>query len=714
MQKLNYLQLGRYHTFYFRQRTPLDIITLIPRAKKEVKISLHTKCKADALVKAREHKVMFDLLFTQIRERQQSMERELSVFKDIDPEMKRKLMLEQRTKEAILDQQFTQQLYSLLERKGRIKYAFNTFPELEGLTLSDIDLSNVDKINRFIAIIDLLSSPSLSDPTPYIEQIAFKERFTYQEQSAANERRSAAEPSVSIARMVVKRQKPKPPPSSPNQIKNHAKKIRENASHTVVELLKSDMAHDDAPSLRTDLPDQPREDLVLEGITLENEVDTHNFVKLLALLEKGEDVTLKDFEPFSKPVVVPKTMLKVSELFKKFYDEQSAEWQSEKTHTTNLSFYDTFIDIVGDRFVDELTYEHANLYIETLRKLPPNRKKLKAFKDKSIDDLLAMQGTFEPMKSANVNKNLERLKSVFIWAVQRKYMQVNILERMRVKDNVQRRQAKKQRERFTPKELALIFNSAKYVDGKHNRTYEHWLPLLGLYLGARLGELSQLRISDIYTEDRTWLIDFNDDDDKTLKTINSHRQVPVHKTLIRLGFIKYVQYLQDLYKRRQLKTDLLFPDIVKGRDGYGHNTSKAFDRYLTALEIKAEGKSFHSLRHTFADERKQREENPAMTAELMGHEIDNETLGRYGKDYRITLKKTAIDRYEPLTEHQIRQIAPFKLWREFAPLNTLSRDHLPLIDMKKSVYKNKHLHKALTKALKLKPYVEEPRKPRKG
>ena len=172
MQKLNYLQLGRYQTFYFRQRTPLDIITLIPRAKKEVKISLHTKCKADALVKAREHKVMFDLLFTQIRERQQSMERELSVFTDIDPEMKRQLMLEQRTKEAILDQQFTQQLYSLLERKGRIKYAFNTFPDLEGLTLSDIDLSNVDKINRFIAIIDLLSSPSLSDPTPYIEQIA--------------------------------------------------------------------------------------------------------------------------------------------------------------------------------------------------------------------------------------------------------------------------------------------------------------------------------------------------------------------------------------------------------------------------------------------------------------------------------------------------------------------------------------------------------------
>ena len=58
---------NRFHTFYFRQRTPLDILKAIPSAKKEVKISLRTKCRATAITQARQHKVMFDLLFLKIR-----------------------------------------------------------------------------------------------------------------------------------------------------------------------------------------------------------------------------------------------------------------------------------------------------------------------------------------------------------------------------------------------------------------------------------------------------------------------------------------------------------------------------------------------------------------------------------------------------------------------------------------------------------------------
>ena len=208
----------------------------------------------------------------------------------------------------------------------------------------------------------------------------------------------------------------------------------------------------------------------------------------------------------------------------------------------------------------------------------------------------------------------------------------------------------------------------------------------------------------------TWV---NEDEDKTLKTINSIRKVPVHKTLVRLGFIRYVEHLKALYKADKLHTNLIFPDLIKGRDGYGHNTAKSFDRYLKALDIKADGKSFHSLRHTFADERKQADENPAMTAELMGHEIDNETLGRYGKEYKITLKKAQIDHYEPLTETQIKKILPFKLWKEFALGSTMSKSANAVVDMKKSITSNKHLHKALAEPLGITPPVEVPRKPRK-
>ncbi len=699
----NFLYLNRFHTFYFRQRTPLDILSVIPSAKKELKISLKTKCRTTAMIAAREHKVMFDCLFTEIRESVARMASMRETFQELDESTQRELMLKQRATEAINDQQ----LFFLLERKNRIKTVFKNIDQLQDYSLADMDLSSIDKINRFIAIIDLLSSPTLADPQPYIDQLNIKPRA----KTSGND--GSSYKSVGIARMVVKRNKPKPPPETPTQLTKQSKASRNSANDTIVGLIDTEIKTGQSPTLRSNTASNTTDDIILEGITLDNEQDTHNFVKLLSLLEKGENVPIQEFEAFSKPVIVPKTMLKVSELFQKFYDEQNAEWKSHKTHTTNLAFYDTFVEIIGDVFVDELSFEHANQYIDTLRKLPPNRKKLKAFKDKSIEELIAMQGTFEPMSASNVNKNLERLKSVFLWAVQRRYMTVNILDKMRVKNRAQKVQAKKQRERFTQDELITIFNSDKYQSGKHNRTYEYWLPLLGLYMGARLGELSQLRLQDVYREDGTWLVDFNEDEDKTLKTINSIRKVPVHKTLVRLGFIRYVEHLKALYKADKLHTNLIFPDLIKGRDGYGHNTAKSFDRYLKALDIKADGKSFHSLRHTFADERKQADENPAMTAELMGHEIDNETLGRYGKEYKITLKKAQIDHYEPLTETQIKKILPFKLWKEFALGSTMSKSANAVVDMKKSITSNKHLHKALAEPLGITPPVEVPRKPRK-
>ncbi|MFZ3421326.1 tyrosine-type recombinase/integrase [Vibrio harveyi] len=701
MTTQTFITTNRFNTFYFRQKTPKDILHALPCAKKEIRFSLNTKTRQKALIQARQHKVMLDLLFSQIRDSVNRIERMRETIEELDESTQRELMLKQRAVEAINDQQFTQQLFFLLERKNRIKDTFAHIKALQGYSLSDIDLSSVDKINRFIAIIDLLSSSTLSDPAPYISQLSFKKT------AIKNLDDDPHHKAVNIARMVVKRNKPKPAPETPNQVAKQAKQSRQATGDALVEMLQSEIDTGTTPAIRTNDQD-PKQDIVLEGISLDNEQDTHNFVKLLSLIEQGEDVQLKDFEAFSKPVIVPKSMLKVSELFAKFYDENKAEWKSHKTHSTNLSFYNTFVDIVGDKFVDELDYPDANHYIDILRKLPANRNKLKAFKDKSIEDLLAMEGTFEPMKTANVNKNIERIKSVFLWAVQRKLMQTNILMDMKVKAKNQKVQARNQRLQLDNDDLNALFNSPEYRSGTHARTYQHWLPLLGLYTGARLSELAQLRIQDVYTENGVWLIDFNESEDKSLKTINSVRKVPVHKTLVRLGFIKYLQYLKKAHKNGWIHSDMLLPDVVKGRDGYGHNTGKWFDRHLTKLQIKQNGKSFHSLRHTFADHRKQADENPAMTAELLGHEIDNETMGRYGKDYRITLKKTAIDRYQPLTEAQIKKISKWKLWKEFKPRKASFID--AMIDENKSIYKDKNLHKALAPILGIEPPEIVPRK----
>ena len=68
MQYASFIFKNRFDTYYFRQRTPTDILLLLPSAKKEVKISLKTKEKSKALILARLQKSTFDSLFKEIRD----------------------------------------------------------------------------------------------------------------------------------------------------------------------------------------------------------------------------------------------------------------------------------------------------------------------------------------------------------------------------------------------------------------------------------------------------------------------------------------------------------------------------------------------------------------------------------------------------------------------------------------------------------------------
>jgi len=73
----------------------------------------------------------------------------------------------------------------------------------------------------------------------------------------------------------------------------------------------------------------------------------------------------------------------------------------------------------------------------------------------------------------------------------------------------------------------------------------YWVPLLGLYTGARIGELCQLRVVDIEThEDGAWIRISEEADGATVKSAAGLRLVPVHSELVRLGFLDYVESLR--------------------------------------------------------------------------------------------------------------------------------------------------------------------------
>jgi integrase len=258
-----------------------------------------------------------------------------------------------------------------------------------------------------------------------------------------------------------------------------------------------------------------------------------------------------------------------------------------------------------------------------------------AFKDK----LLA-----EGQSVSNTNMKLSRLRTLLGWAYQNDLIPANVAEGISVKvaDG-----GKNRRLPFSLAELQAIFSSPVYAIGERPKRGKgeaaYWLPLLGLFTGARLEEIGQLRVADIQKHsypDRDgkmlsgWFLHITQDTDERgqanrIKNAASERLVPVHPELERLGFIAYVEGLDDQKGR-------VFPDLVA--NVYGRLTAKWgewFGPYLrTVCGITDKRKVFHSFRHTFKDYTRRAGTAEGVQRQLMGHSGKDVADG-YGSGYDL-------------------------------------------------------------------------------
>jgi integrase len=162
------------------------------------------------------------------------------------------------------------------------------------------------------------------------------------------------------------------------------------------------------------------------------------------------------------------------------------------------------------------------------------------------------------------------------------------------------------REPFDTAELKQMFQAPIYT-GCQSEEYgsnkpgtekprrgRFWLPLLGLFTGARVGELAQLRVEDFkQTEAGTHYFAIRKAHDwMSAKTPNAIRDVPVHEELIRLGLLDFVD------EQRKKGEEQLFPEMLNIGDRTSKRFSALFSRFLIANDLKREGLTFHSFRHT--------------------------------------------------------------------------------------------------------------------
>ena len=151
--------------------------------------------------------------------------------------------------------------------------------------------------------------------------------------------------------------------------------------------------------------------------------------------------------------------------------------------------------------------------------------------------------------------------------------------------------AESSREKFELATLKEIFRDPPKLEDIPEAAGAHaayWVPILALYTGARKEELTGLLLEDVTVERGQVTLLLRDNRLRKLKTKSSKRDVPVHKDVLALGFIEYLDTL------RQAGADRLFPGLV--------NSESVAEWFIPHVQSRigkgAIKQDLHSFRHT--------------------------------------------------------------------------------------------------------------------
>jgi integrase len=281
--------------------------------------------------------------------------------------------------------------------------------------------------------------------------------------------------------------------------------------------------------------------------------------------------------------------------------------------------------ITGDIPVESIDHDKALEIVATLKQLPPNLFRTKAYKDKSVSEILAMNA--KPISAATANEILINVSALFRWLVKRNLVRCDYFEDLRLEESGEAR------DRFSVADLELIFNHPTFTEHQFSKEYHFFGILIALHSGMRQNEIFQLRLKDIIEVDGILCMNVTEEEGETsVKTDAGIRQVPIHPKLLELGFGDYIRSRQD--------HEWLF-----------ENGSRAnvFSQWFAAFKKQFIGdcttKVFHSFRHTVIDDLKQVEANYHSIKGVVGHsdllpieyQKKDLTMDGYGKNYGVTI-----------------------------------------------------------------------------
>jgi integrase len=339
----------------------------------------------------------------------------------------------------------------------------------------------------------------------------------------------------------------------------------------------------------------------------------------------------------------------------------------------NLLYVERFIAMHGDLSADKINRKHVRAYRDLLAKFP--RAQPHELDGKTPEEIAAwaeVRPDLPKLTPMTVNaKGLGAISTLIDLAITEYDLDGNPCTKLQLPIRTGDRT---ERQPFSLADLKRLFlesptyrNPPKVSAGGCGAA-AFWIPLIGLFEGARLEEIGQLLVEDVKVEDGIPYFDITTIDDgeenggvggagkrakspkapheKTLKTLASKRRAPVHRVLIEAGFLEYAA------RRRVAGVKGLFPELTDYRGRCTKNWSRWWGRYQDKYVSDAPEKVFHSFRHTFIDAMRAGVPKEFQIA-LVGHaaadggkgRAQNDTIDRYGRGYRVSVLNEQLQKF---------------------------------------------------------------------
>lgn len=321
----------------------------------------------------------------------------------------------------------------------------------------------------------------------------------------------------------------------------------------------------------------------------------------------------------------------------------------ESRHTLRL-----LAGIIGkDVPVASLTQDHVRAFFDGVRYWPSNATKRPVYRDLSVPEVIKLaKKNQEPEPAAwTMAKHRQRLSVFLVSLVDGKHLAVNPLAGIRA---IATPDSEDTGSPFIDAELKAIFDPVEFPKWASKYPHRWFGPILGLYSGARVNEIAQLRLEDIDTIDGVpGFLVRKIGKKQSIKNKHSRRFIPLAQPVIDCGFLGYVK------EAREAGVERLFPDLPNSTGlGYGRQLSRQFSVYIKRQGVSEKGQRFHGFRHTIASKLDEAGVSASAIAAITGHGTGQSVLEKFYIDRKslpdrvATLAKfgppVAIPKYESL------------------------------------------------------------------